>query len=300
MSVITNLPAIPNRLFILFRYLLEKSERGEDKERLSDAFTPPSLLKGNVDDDVETGQSMFDSVFKEAKLMGLIDELDDRIVLIESFTRREVNRIGAEELFTRTTEKILFDPELAEPKGQKNVAQALAWLLMQDPSNPLMFSQNQRGRIIGDLGEGTGAYGLSNNSRFQNLIYWARFLGYSNWIAVDQNNTHILPDPTKAMLRRLPDIFTDSKKMRMMDFITALGVSCSVLDQGTIRQEVESIARPDLRTEPRTISRSTSLALRRLEARGEIKMEILSDADVITIHADGDVRLRYSHIVYKG
>lgn len=299
MSIITNLPAIPNRLFILFRYLLEKGEKGEDKERLSDFFTPPSLLKSNIDDDVETGQSMFDSVFKEARLMGLINESGDRIVLQEYFSKREVNRVGAKEIFIKMSEKILLDSELAEQKGQKNVAQAFAWLLMQDPSNPLMFSENQRGRIINDLGEETGAYTLSNNSRFQNLIYWARFLGYCNWMAVDQNNTYILPDPTRAILRRLPEFFKHSSKMRIMDFITALGSSCPVLDQGTVRQEVENIARPELRTEPRTVSKSTSLALRHLESRGEIKIEILSDADVVTIHSDGE-RLRYSHISYKG
>lgn len=301
MSVITNWPAMPNRLFILFRYLLEKGERGEDKQRLAAIFTPVSLLRKRGeggDDEGTSGKTILDDVLREAKIIGLVEEQEERISLLETYSKREVNRMGIEEFFIRIAERILLDPETAELKGQKDIAPALSWLLMQDPANPLMFSENHRGRVINDLGEDTGAYGLNVNSDFQNLVYWARFLGYCHWIAVDQT-TYIVPDPTHAIMRRLPEIFTDSKEVRFMDFIAALAVSCPVLEQGYTRREVESIARPELITEPRTLSRSTSLALRRLENQGTIKMELLSDADVVTVFTDGDAK-RHSHIQYRG
>lgn len=296
MSIVTNWLAVPNRLFILFRYLLEKGERGEDKDRLKASLSPPSLLSG--DEDARPGTTVFEEVFKESKSMGLIEDREGSISLREKFTRTEIDRFGPEILFIKTVERLLFDPTLAQNNGQENVAPALAWFLMQDPANPLGFSENPKSRILNDLGEETEAYDLDAKEDFQNLAYWARYLGYCSWISISQTGTLFIPDPTAALARHLRDVFSEEQEMRFVDCISALAIPCPVLEGGVVRQEMEAFARPELRREPGTLSQATSLAFRRLEERKVIELRRLSDADVVTVHWD-DKRKGFSHIAYK-
>lgn len=296
MSVITNWPAVPNRLWILFRYLLDKGEKGEDKERLRASLSPPSLLGGEEGEN--PGTTVFEEILKESKSMGLVDDLDGSICLRNRFTKREIDRIGPENLFVRTMENLLLDPDVTQDNGQKNVAPALAWFLMQDISNPLGFSDNPRNRVANDLGEETKSYDLKANSDFQNLAYWGRYLGYCSWVSIGQTGTIVVPDPTKALARHLQNVFAKENEMRLVDCMSAWAALCPVLEGGLVRQEVEALARPELRREPGTLSQATSLALRRLEERKIIELKRLSDADVITVHLD-DKRKGCSHIAYK-
>lgn len=296
MSVVTNWPAVPNRLWILFRYLLEKGEKGEEKDRLKASISPASLQRG--DEDTQTGTTLFDEVLKEAKSLGLVEDAEGTIRLCEKFTKKEMDHLGAEALFIKTIERLILDPSLAQNNGQKNVAPALAWFLMQDPANPFSFSENPKSRVVNDLGEETKAYDLKSKEDFQNLAYWARYLGYCSWISISQTGTLFVPDPTNALGRHLRNVFSEEPELRLVDCISRWAVLCPVLEGGAVRQEVEALARPELKREPGTLSPATSLALRRLEERKTIDLKRLSDADVITLHWD-NTRKGYSHITYK-
>lgn len=297
MSVITNLPALPNRLFMLFRYLLHKGSAGETKERLEAFFAPPALRTPIGGEETETANStIFDHVLREAKLMRLVEEADDRIKLRQHFTNSEIKRTGEDGLFLGLIERLLLQPEEAHEGGQKSFAYALCWLLMQNPSEPLDYNENFVNRVINDLGEDARSYQLTNKSRCQNLLYWARYLGFCTWISAGPQ-TVVVPDPTRVLGRLIPSLFQKEHRMRLADCIIALGALCPVLETGVIRREVEALARPGLGTEPEVLSRSTSIALKRLEHKGIIQLERLSDADVISVFSDGE-RKGFSHITY--
>jgi hypothetical protein len=297
MSVLTNLPVLPNRLFILFRYLLYKGTAGEAKEKLEAFFSPPALRPTLGGEETETpNTTIFDQVLKEAKLMRLVEEEDDRIRLSQGFTNSEIKRTGEEVLFLALVERRLLQPEEAQESGQKSFAYALCWLLMQNPLEPLDYNENYVNRVTNDLGEGARSYQLTNKSRCQNLLYWARFLGFCTWIAAGPQ-TVVIPDPTLALARFIPTLFQEEQKMWLADCLIAWGALCPVLEMGVVRMEVEALARRDLRTEPRVLSKSTSLALRRLEHEGVIKLERLSDGNVVSVFSDGELK-GFSHIKY--
>jgi hypothetical protein len=281
MSVITNLTVTPNRLAIVYDYL-SKREEGEDRDRLGQLLMPQALRSdttGERTDGDTRGLAIFKEVVAEAKALGLVEETDDGRLIVP-----ERMRPSARRGFKEVIEPLLLDPELALGAGQKGFAPSLAWFLVQDPARPLEWGQSHAGEMEDQCGSGAGKIELSNKESFQNFVYWARYLGYAWRLKAGSGAEVVMPDPTEAIARYLPEIFGGKRSMTLREFMRALAERSPVFENGETRVEVESMVPVQMRREQNTLSHSTSLALERLESKGVIKLDNPHDAlDVMNL-----------------
>jgi hypothetical protein len=92
----------------------------------------------------------------------------------------------------------------------------------------------------------------------------------------------IVPDPTRAIVAGFAKIFQDSNELPAGRFAKRIGEVFSVLEGGTVRAALESRMLAPPRKEGH-FSPATSVALKRLELRGVLKMQELSDAETWVI-----------------
>lgn len=153
-----------------------------------------------------------------------------------------------------------------------DLARGLAWALAQD-----IYNLPDSGKEIESLDRSqatTARFIFLNDTRWPGLRPWARYLGFGS---------SFLFDPTEAVRDELPHILGKGKTMAAEAFIKALGARLPVLDGGVYRNEVEANLRPDRwrRPEPGHLSMSLSMALRRLDLDGTIKLETLADSGAV-------------------
>jgi len=154
-----------------------------------------------------------------------------------------------------------------------DLARGLAWALAQD-----IYNLPEGGKEIEALDRSqatTARFIFLNYTRWTGLRPWARYLGFSNG-----DGGSFLFDPTEAVRDELPHILGKGGAMAAAAFIEALGARLPVLDGGVYRKEVEANLRPDRwrGPEPGHLSMSLSMALRRLDLDGTIKLGTLADA----------------------
>jgi hypothetical protein len=153
-----------------------------------------------------------------------------------------------------------------------DLARGLSWALAQD-----IYNLPEGGKDIEALDQSqaaTARFIFLNSTRWPGLRPWARYLGFGS---------SFLFDPTEAVRDELPHIMGKGETMAAEVFIEALGARLPVLDGGVYRKEVEANLRPDRwrGPEPGHLSMSLSMALRRLELDGTIKLETLADAGAV-------------------
>ena len=289
MSIVSVAEAVPNRLLAIYGALLARSG-GETRERLKAEMVPPSLRVGR--DNQST--AVFDASLREARAIGLVTEDGDKLSVPSAIHPKM--RQGEEEAFRAHVLRVLCDEEIADSTGQSKVAPALAWLLMQDPRRPIPWSENPLPIITRQL-LGDNPLDLGNSSRLQNLAYWARYLGFARLVGAGQ--VFIVPDPYDAISRLLSKVFDIDKSLRAREFRKRLADLCPVLEDGSVRGRVEQQVRDEIgRANPQRLSRSTSLALLRLESCGRIELAESSDAEVCILDL-GTSERRFHFIALK-
>ena len=283
MSVIANLPAMPNRVAIACEYLHFLGDKGGLWVNVVNQLSPLKKVDAQ-DQDENPGKVMAEDVLSEMeRLKFLVRDAGD-VIKLNSDIRDIALQDGDWQqalypfLFLRLTV-----PEIAKMHGQNDVPDALAWLLAQDPFDPMPWSGGVHAeRILNQLSETDPLRGvIGNNSRYQNLIYWARYLGLAERVSakfgarvVDM----VIPDPTEAILKKLPGIFNCDHELPIQTFMQRLAVECSMLDGGIARCNLETRLPEEFQPKEGRISRTTSLALTRLMTRGLIKLESPSDS----------------------
>lgn len=288
MSIVSVAEAVPNRLLAIYGVLLDRTG-GESHERLKALMVPPSLRGGR--DNQST--AVFDASLREARAIRLVTDEGDTLTV--PLAARPKAGQGEDDAFRAHVLRVLCDETLAEDAGQINVAPALAWLLMQDPLRPMRWSENPLPIISKQLVETT--LDLGNASRLQTLVYWARHLGFARLVGT--TSVFIVPDPHDAIARLLPAVFNAGASLRAGEFRKRLAAQCPLLEDGTVRARVEQKASAELaRENPQRLSRSTSLALVRLESSGRIELQQLSDAEVGLLDL-GTSERRFSHVAMK-
>ena len=289
MSIVTVAEALPTRLLAIYGSVLARNG-GETRERLKAQMAPPSLRRGQNNEST----AVFDASLREARAVGLLTE--EGLNLAVPTAVRPAARQREEEAFLANVLRVLCDEALAEESGQSRVAPAICWLLLQDPLRPLPWSENPLPKLQRQLG-GDDTLDLINATRLQTLSYWARYLGFARLVGAGQ--VYIVPDPHDAILRVLPQVFGFDASLKASDFRKRLADLCPVLEGGNIRNRLEEQARGEIaRTNPQRLSRSTSLALIRLESCGRIELQQSSDAE-ISILDIGTSDRRFSHVVLK-
>lgn len=277
MSIITTYPAVPSRLLNIYAVLYE-SPKGEDRELLESYFTPTSLATRGAGNDEEVGSSLFKSALQEAIRLKILEEIEGRIRIVSLPPEaNDKKRMGVEEAFRMTVRATLFNPELAQEAGQSAFMLATAWLLGKNPLEPLSFSEVPQDMLRRDLGDNRDRTELTNNARYQDFLYWARYLGFACFVGSEAGR-RVIPDPTRAIQSALPTIFGDQMVLDIELFLSVLNQVFPVFEGGTMWFEVEEMRPPEGRTNDDKLSIATSLALRRLEERGFLKLESLADA----------------------
>ena len=107
----------------------------------------------------------------------------------------------------------------------------------------------------------------------------------------------VIPDPTGALARHLPATIASQGPSEISAVMTEVGARLPVLESGVARNEIESLLPPDKRRPEGYLSKSTSLALERLELRGSVKLESVADAHVMNLDRSGEPRA-VSHIAW--
>ena len=295
MSIVTTAAAVPSRLFTLFAALADM-QKGELRERLQGWSTPPSLAARGGSDDEDASSALFTTSLAEARRMGLIEEVDGRLSVAAAVVRRTGGRNREEEFRAHVT-KVLFSLDLAADAGQQGFMYALAWFLTQGVAEPLEFGRPPQDAVRRDMGDLWERTDLTNLNRYQNFLYWARFLGFASLVG-DGANRRAVPDPTVAIAAALPMMFADGVELGVDQFMAGLAARYPVLEGGEVRRRVEEMREVPSGDDAK-LSPATSFALLRLSERGRLVLETVADARSIILDTGTGTR-RVSRIRLGG
>jgi hypothetical protein len=265
-KAITAVGATPQRMEILYSILREAGTEGEERARLGALLGPASLARDGNDAGEDNALSDCLSLAQE---MGLLKVEGDRIGSAAPDGPPSFLQIAATQMVDRVTS--------AEP-AEGWVAGAVAWMLWQDPREPLAWSGSAAvSRLQAQLGSPL-PYGLTNDSRMQQAVYWARALGFVTRLNLRRTEM-VVPDPTEALLQRLDHVLAKGQQITMPAFLGALARLCPVFDGGSVAREVA--ARADVAIQPNVVSPALALALLRLKLLGELEFQYFDDAEVV-------------------
>lgn len=287
MSILTNFVAVPSRLLSIYTAVAE-IENGVLREHLVSWATPPSLSRRGGDDEDGGATTLLRDSLSEARRLGLIEERDDRLFVPETARGRGGRNADLQTHFLYYLRETLFDPERAASAGQTGVLYALAWLLTKSPLQPVGFSEDPQNLLRDDLGQFAEKAELGSTSSFQNLLYWARFLGFATVVG-EGTSKRAFPDPLRAISASLDKVLPDTNWVDMDVFLLRLAAIYPVLESGSVREEVE-----ENRTVPHAIdgrlSVASSLALQRLHDRGAITLGVVADAKAKILNFGGSTK----------
>jgi hypothetical protein len=298
MSVINNLLVTPNRVVIACEFLHYLGQNGGKKSFIEKQLSP--LKRAEREDGEEvTGSTIATSVINEIEKLKLITTLGDECRISDDFIH--LTEVSFGDVLSSKLCPIMTSPDLAEPCGQSDVPDALSWLLSQDPFALFPRSGGVHAeRITQQLGAQDSLKTiLSNDSRFHNLIYWARYFGFAEWITLNSIQM-VLPDPTSYLSKNLDQIFTTKDdEIPISLFVGRLAEICPIFETGLARNVLESRKKLEFQLKEHHLSKSLSLALNRLDIRGLIELKSSDDAEVWVLNLN-DSMVTYSHIRYLG
>ncbi len=263
MSITTSTSCTPNRMRIIYEFVKSRGDRGISRDVLISYITPKSI--GASDSNLIT------HTIAETQRLGFINAGKDETFFVGEDLK------DSDRSFLDILEQRLLRPSSSDEYGHAKFQQALSWLLMQSPITPLDWGSNPRERIERQCGESSGVFELTNNTRFQNFAYWARFLGFARFTTVS-GTMRITPDPTEAIRRHLPHLLSGNEATAPLPIVQALSSRLPVLDYGTVRVEVEKLAQENSSWETSPVSATTTLALMRMEQAGEISLDNRADS----------------------
>lgn len=303
MSIISNFPAMPNRINIAAEYLYGLGSNGDEWNNVEGLLSPLTQKQGDDGPEEKMGKSMAEDVLREMERLGMLTRPGASTIALHPDLSAAASCAeglpGAVHAFLFAT---LTNPGRARDAGQEELPDALAWLLAQDPlASLLLAGAGHVERIERQLETGDELRKvIGNDQRFQNLVYWARYLGLAERVG-HRNSTStvdsVIPDPTEAIAHCLPVVFKAERELTIQEFVRRLAAEVSVLDGGIARRNFDVRLRSEFQLMDKHLSRSLSLALWRLKLRRKIKLENPSDATAWSL----DLGKKYeavSHVIY--
>jgi hypothetical protein len=281
MSIVTTAQAVPSRLFAIYASLFD-SESGEMKERIESWATPPSLGGRGTDEDGESSTTLFSNALQEARKLGIVEEVDEKLRLTADARGSGKRRHECESYFRDYLKRTLFDPARAIETQQAGFMLALAWFLSVNPLKPIGFSEGPQIALKIEIGDNANKTELTSINRYQNFLYWARYLGFATIVGGrdtdDTSSRRAIPDPARAIEAALPAIFADEGELPIEAFLNRLSAIFPVFEKGSIRKNYDAMRlNPPADAEHR-LSIATSVALQRLADRQRITLGSTADA----------------------
>lgn len=282
MSIITTAQAVPSRLFAIHAALFD-SESGEVKDRIEAWATPPSLSGRGGDDDGEPTTTLFSNTLAEARRLGLVEEIDDKLRLTTDARGGGRKGKDSETFFLTFMRRTLFDPVRAAETQQAAFMLALSWFLSSSPLRPMNFSEPPQNSLKAQIGDQASRTELTSLNRYQNFLYWARYLGFATIVgggsdAEDVTSRRVVPNPVIAIGSALPAIFAEGSDLPIEQFITRLAAIFPVFETGSVREDFEAMRIAPPADGDKRLSITTSLALQRLVDRQRLTMTTVADA----------------------
>ena len=238
-------------------------------------------------------------VLREIEAIGLIDSSEEGVRLAPDLNAKPMDYPQWLAWLIPWMCDRIVDPLRAEQCRQLGVPSALAWLLCQDARRPVRYSGAHAELLNQQVGgvDGLG-FNLGNDATFQNLVYWARYLGFAETFEFPSSSTaFVIADPSRAIRRVLPQVFSETPDLAIVPFTERLAAALPVLEEGSARRTVEQRLAPPFQRAEQHFSSATSLALQRLEHDGTIQLPTDSDAEQWIIQ-DGQGARSVSRVVF--
>tara|TARA_X000001036_G_C20558762_1_gene757495 strand:- start:92 stop:1015 length:924 start_codon:yes stop_codon:yes gene_type:complete len=201
-----------------------------------------------------------------------------------------------EELFERlpiVIDEGLFKREwrnITTPEGLKvnrdsggDIGIVLAWFMAQDPYDlkkldPGALEASWKRQLLEEKIPNPNEFELFNKTKSTAMRKWIKYLGYG----VEVDNGIFVPDPAKAIQRKLDDLKQKQIEYSASTFVSEVSKFLPVLDGGKIRKWVKAATESDgpiyWEHNSKRISPSLGLALRRLEKGKKIEFGPVPDA----------------------
>lgn len=278
MSIVKNTNITPSRMLGIINYLKKTQRKKIKRENLEAILSPKNLSSKN---------DMIREVVNECIKMGLLEENNET---------SEVNISSQIDLEKKSLISIISELILNEKENNENIdfANLITWFMSQN----FFDIPNTKEDFCGKYDQEIGREILKiNNERYDQFKYWSCYLGFAWLSSTSKKNQVLLPDPSRYLREHLKEIFNSQtgKKINIRDFINNLGKFCPIFETGSIREEIEDILN---NRDNNYLSTVTSISLRRLEYERIIRLEKLSDTEVLILQ-DGDNH-PISHITYLG
>jgi hypothetical protein len=283
MSIVTTAQAVPSRLFAIYAALFE-SEGGEGKSRIEGWATPPSLSGRGGDEDGERSTTLFSGALTEARRLGLVEEVDEKLRLTAEARGGGKKGRASELFFLEYMRRTLFDPARAVETQHTGFMLAMSWFLSSSPLRPMNFSEPPQIGMRAQIGEHASKTELTSLNTYQNFLYWARYLGFATIVGGgrdgdDLTSRRVIPDPLKAIESALPAIFAEANDLPIGQFMTRLAAIFPVFETGSIRHEFDGMRLIPVADVGNRLSITTSMALQRLADRQRLSLASVADAD---------------------
>ncbi len=226
---------------------------------------------------------MFSNTLLEARRIGLVEEVEDKLRLTVDARGGGKQGKGSEAFFLAFMRRTLFDPTRASETQQAGFMVALSWFLSSSPLRPMNFSEAPQNSLKAQIGDHASKTELTSLNRYQNFLYWARYLGFATIVgggsdAEDAASRRVIPDPIKAIESALPAIFAEGNDLPIEQFMTRLAAIFPVFETGSVRQDYEGMRLTPQADANKRLSITTSLALQRLVDRQRLAMATVADA----------------------
>ena len=273
MKIYTTFEPVPSRILALARLLLVAGPLPEDElVQLLQPRENTSTAKKTLDAAVECGL-----VLRE----GLTRQLNASL-----FPAGPPSPEGLDTILP----VVLASPLLRQEVGGETNGFAIlcAWLLQQKVLS-MPTDRTELKVAAGKQGLSLVALQVASDARWDNVIYWARYLGLVAQTK-ETPSEGVVPDPTVFLRRHLKDLLPAGEEVEAGAFRARLGELCPVLDGGSVRADVLAIVEPGLPAEQ--LSDALTFALERLERAGEIRAWCPDDQRTFLL-ASGDRKIAY-------
>jgi hypothetical protein len=213
----TDNPVIPTRLETLIDLLRGLGSRKVSRAALCQLLQPEGLPG------VTASSNQANDTVKAAMELGLVEDSQGRIKLL----------FGAND--NRTTRRIILDAldirVLSSTEVEDYFALFYSYLLYTDEPGATIKSGDEWARDFErDVFGGQRPNNPFNNDKYRALRRWMRYAGLG-W---HDSEDVFQPNPYERLLRRLPAIFANKKKLTGEAFMASLASDCPELDGGSI------------------------------------------------------------------